>query len=285
MTARPFDRAMDKTMKSLLRSLAFTLAAAFGVAAPASASTSSVDYTDMWYIPAESGWGLNLTQQSNLVFVTMFVYGSDNTPRWYVAQVESSNGSNFTGTLYKTTGSYFGAPWVAGLSTTTPAGSMSIVFSTPTTATVTYSVDGVTVTKSVQRQTWRGENLTGNYLGGLTANASSCNNGGNGPIIIFGTSMTVAHNTSSQAVTMTLNAPAASGASATCIFAGTYGQQGKLGSIAGNWSCTVGGSPSNSGTFTMSELQATIRGFNARFTGQDQFCQYAGNFGVVRDIQ
>ena len=215
----------------------------------------------------------------------MFVYGPDNTPRWYVASdLESTDGTSFTGTLYRTTGSYFGTGWVTTQATATPVGSMSIAFNTPATATLTYTADGVTVTKSVQRQTWKGENLTGNYLGGLTANASACNNGGNGPIIIFGTSMTVAHNTSSQGVTITLNAPASSGASATCTFAGTYGQQGKLGSINGNWSCTVGGAPSNSGTFSMTELQATVRGFNARFTGQDQFCQYSGNFGVVRDV-
>lgn len=270
-------------MKSLLRSLAFTLAAALGIAAPASASTFSVDYTDLWYIPNESGWGINLIQQRNVIFATMFVYGTDNTPRWYVASdLESSNGTGFTGALFKTTGSYFGAAWNPATSSATPAGSMSIVFNSPTSATLTYTIDGVTVSKTLLRQTWTGENLTGNYLGGLTSSTSGCTSGN---ILIFGTSMTVSHNTANQAVTITLNAPASSGASATCTFNGTYGQQGKLGSITGNWSCTVGGSPSNSGTFTMSELQATIRGFNAKFTGQDQFCQYSGNFGVVRDIQ
>lgn len=273
-------------MKSLLRSFAFTLAAAFGLALPAAASTSSVDYTDLWYVPTESGWGLNLIQQNNVIFATMFVYGSDNTPRWYVASsLSGSNGTNFTGTLYKTTGSYFGAAWNPGQSSTTPAGSMSIAFNSPTSATLTYTADGVTVTKSLVRQTWTGENLTGNYLGGLTSKTSQCTSGSNTNVLIFGTSMTVQHNTSNQAVTITLVAPAASGASATCTFTGTYGQAGKQGSISGNWSCVVGGSPSNSGTFTMSELQATIRGFNAHFTGQDQFCHYDGNFGVVRDVQ
>jgi hypothetical protein len=277
-------------MKSLLRSLAFALATGFGLALPASASTFSVDYTDLWFNPAENGWGLNLIQQNNVIFATMFVYGGDNTPRWYVASdLESSNGTSFSGTLFKTTGSYFGAAWSPAQSTAIATGSMSIVFNSLTSATVTYTADGVTVTKTLQRQTWKGENLTGNYLGGLTANASSCNNGSNGGIVIFGNStypnVTVSHNGSSQAVTITLNAPSASGTASVCTFTGTYGQQGKLGSISGNWSCTIGGAPYNSGTFTLSELQATVRGFNARFTGQDQFCQYAGNFGTVRDIQ
>ena len=270
-------------MKSLLRSLAFTLAAAFAL--PASASTSSVDYTDLWFIPTESGWGLNLIQQNNVLFATMFVYGTDNTPRWYVASdLESSNGTNFTGTLFKTTGSYFGAGWNTAQSTTTAVGSMSIAFNSPTSATLTYTADGVTVSKSLVRQTWKGENLTGNYLGGLTSKTSGCTNGNNQNVLIFGTSMTVQHNTSSQGVTITLNSTAASGAAAQCIFTGTYGQAGKQGTISGNWSCTVSGAPSNAGTFSMTELQATIRGFNAHFTGQDQFCHYDGNFGVVRDV-
>lgn len=285
MTARPFDRAWITTMKSLLRSLAFTLAAALGIAGPASASTFSVDYTDLWYVPTESGWGLNLIQQNNVIFATMFVYGTDNTPRWYVASdLESANGISFTGTLFRTTGSYFGAAWNPAQTSITSVGSISIVFNTPSTATVTYTVDGVAVTKSVERQTWKGENLSGKWLGGVDANASSCTGGStNGEILISGP-LTVSHNTSNQAVTMSLASTSSSGAATVCTFNGTYGQKGKLGSITGSWSCTISGSPYNNGTFTLSELQATTRGFSSGFQASDQFCQYSGNFGVVRQV-
>jgi hypothetical protein len=285
MEPRPFDRAMDNDMTSLLRRIAFTLAAALGFALPASASTFSVDYSDLWYIPAENGWGLNLIQQNNVLFATMFVYGSDGTPRWYVASdLESSNGTNFSGVLYKTTGPYFGAAWNSSY-TPTAAGTMTIVFNSPTSASLTYVVDGITVGKTLQRQTWKGENLSGTYVGGLAANASSCNTVANGKIYITGGGMSVAHNAASQAVTITLPSTTNTGASSICTFNGTYGQQGKLGSIAGTWSCVINGAPYNNGTFTMSELQSTVRGFNAKFQGQDQFCQYNGNFGVVLDPQ
>jgi hypothetical protein len=284
MTARPFDRARTTTMKSLLRSLALSFAAALAIAAPASASTFSVDYTDLWYVPNESGWGLNLIQQNNVIFATMFVYGTDNTPRWYVASaLQGSNGTNFTGSLFKTTGAYFGAAWNQGQSTTTPVGSMSIAFSSPTAATLTYTADGVTVTKSVQRQTWTGENLSGKWLGGIDANTTACTGQPNQEVLISG-SMTVSHNTSNQAVTIALNATTSNTANTLCNFTGTYGQHGKLGSITGNWSCTVGGAPYNNGTFTLSDLQATVRGFSAGFQASDQFCQYSGNFGVVKQV-
>ena len=53
------------------------------VAAPADAT----DYTDLWYAPAESGWGANVVQSDQFMFVTFFVYGPDNKPTWYTAQL------------------------------------------------------------------------------------------------------------------------------------------------------------------------------------------------------
>jgi hypothetical protein len=84
---------------------------------------------------------------------------------------------------------------------------------------------------------------------------------------------------------MTVNFNTSSGAASVCTFNGSYTQAGKLGNFAGTWSCTVGSSPFNNGTFTLSELQSTVRGFNGKFVAQDQLCHYDGNFGVVRDVQ
>ena len=269
-------------MKTLSQRIAACIAISLAVALPAKASTFSVDYTDLWYIPNESGWGINLIQQNNILFATMFVYGTDNTPRWYVGpDVESTNGTSFSGTLYRTTGPYFGVPWNQAARTDVVAGNISVVFTSPTTATLTYTADGATVTKSVVRQTWRNENLSGNYLGGITANGSSCTNGTTTNILMFG-SMTVSQGGSNQA-NMVVNFTTNSGGAATCTFNGTYGQAGRQGTIGGNWSCTVNGAAANTGTFTMSELDSTIHGFNGRFQGQDQFCRYEGNVGVVRD--
>jgi hypothetical protein len=267
-------------MKSLSQRIAACIALSLAFVLPAKASTTSVDFTDLWFIPAESGWGLNLIQQSNVLFGTLFVYGADNTPRWYVASdLESTNGTSFSGTLFKTTGPFFGAPWTGN--TTTPAGNMTLVFTSVNTATLTYTADGVTVTKNVVRQTWRSENLAGNYLGGLTANGTSCA-AGNTAILMFG-SMSVSQSGGGQ-TSMTINFTTNSNQAAVCTFNGNYAQSGRQGSISGNWSCTVNGTAANVGTFTMTELQASIRGFNGRFQGQDQFCgSYEGNVGVVRD--
>src|SRR5215207_11325714 len=94
---------MSRTFRTFAAGLLVTL----GMAQPASATSFSTDYTDLWFSPAESGWGLNLSQQGNTMFGTLFVYGTDQTPRWYVASALVATSTNsFTGALYRTTGPY-----------------------------------------------------------------------------------------------------------------------------------------------------------------------------------
>jgi len=52
----------------------------------------------------------------------------------------------------------------------------------------------------------------------------------------------------------------------------------------GTFSCIVDSQQANSGTFTMTALDAQVNGFHASFVGEDQFCRYNGRFGGVRDV-
>jgi hypothetical protein len=113
---------------------------------------AATNYQDLWWNPAESGWGLNLTHQGNLIFATLFTYANDNRDLWLVASslARQADGS-FSGALYRTTGRAFNsATWA------TPAvsevGTMRLAFSNGTSGTVTYSVNGTTVTKAIERQ-------------------------------------------------------------------------------------------------------------------------------------
>jgi hypothetical protein len=262
-------------MTHILRRFAAALLASLAVALPASATSFSTDYTDLWFNPAESGWGVNVIQQGNTMFATLFVYGPDQTPRWYVAPAIIGNSqTNFTGPLYRTTGPYFGAAWT-GVGPAITVGSMTFNFNTPTTATLTYSVDGVNVAKSIQRQTFTANNLGGTFLGGLTANASGCST----TAILAFDHFTASHSSANQ-VSIPVQFFAGNGQAATCTFNGAYTQAGKMGNVAGNWSCTTG----NAGSFTISQIDVTQTGWSGRFNGNDQFCGYSGFFGGVKDI-
>src|SRR2546430_2792124 len=127
----------------------------------------AIDYSIMWWLPAESGWGVSFTQNEGVIFMTFFIYGPDNKPTWYVAVAYRDANGNFAGNLYSTVGSYFGAPWnPAEHPTATLAGNASFVPSSPYQGTPTYSlIGGPTVTKSIQRPTLTAIALHGDYHG------------------------------------------------------------------------------------------------------------------------
>lgn len=269
-------------MTSFFRRFLATLAASFAIALPASATTFSTDYTDLWWNQAENGWGLNIVQQYETLFATLYVYGTDNTPRWYFASDMKGTPTFFSGSLYRTTGPAFSATFNPTAVTVTPVGTMNITFATATTGTLQYTVDGVTITKPIGRNTFRNNVLSGNFLGGMSAIASSCGNtANNGPALIFG-DMTVTGGTSVQfRVDFFNNA----GVASTCFFTGNHVQQGRFGSITGGtMTCTQGSNTVNQGTFGMTEIDMGTNGMSAIFTGSDQFCNYSGRFGGLRDV-
>jgi hypothetical protein len=268
-------------MTSKLRNFAVALLASLAFCLPAAATTSGDDYTDIWWAgPAESGWGVNFIQQGATIFATMFVYGTDNTPRWFVATMLQAGAGSYTGQMSSTTGPYFGAGTfnASGVAVTT-VGSMTVNFTSPYAGSMQYSVNGVVVNKAIIRQGFANNNLVGDYLGGLTANGTNCHNTTNGPILI---NDTLRVNQSGQQLNMVVSFfTSGSGSSAQCTFNGTLTLQGRVGSVTnGTWSCTTG----NQGSFTLDMVDANQNGFNARFNGSDQFCTYNGFFGGLKDV-
>lgn len=122
------------------------------------AATGAANYTALWWNAAESGWGLNATQQGNIVFATLFTYDSGGAPMWLVMSNGARQGSadTFSGELYRTTGPVFNAvpftPINAG--NVTQVGTMTLAFSGANAGTLTYTVNGVSVTKSISKQVY-----------------------------------------------------------------------------------------------------------------------------------
>ena len=75
---------------------------------PTSAQVPS--YGDMWWVPAESGWGVSISQQYRQLFVVWYAY-RNGVPTWYVMPSGTwTNAETWTGTLYRTSypGAYLG---------------------------------------------------------------------------------------------------------------------------------------------------------------------------------
>lgn len=114
------------------------------------------NFQDLWWNPAESGWGINLTHQGNIIFATLFTYDANGKGQWLVMsrgekQAPVNNHLVFSGTLYRTTGPVFNTvPWIP--IAIMPVGNMRLEFSNGNSASLTYDVNGISVTKQIQRQ-------------------------------------------------------------------------------------------------------------------------------------
>jgi len=114
------------------------------------------NFQDLWWRPAgvESGWGMNVTQQGDKLFVTWFTYDHDGKGLWLVASNVARTGTNrFSGTLYRTTGPVFDtARWDPSAVGVTAVGSVNLAFGDANNGTFTYTVNGTTQSKPITRQ-------------------------------------------------------------------------------------------------------------------------------------
>ena len=112
-----------------------------------------VNYTDIWWNPAESGWGLTVTHQPGNMFLAWFVYDTNRQPTWFVSSCAATSDQNgCSGTLLRVTGPRFSAPFDSSQVHATPAGTVSLRFTDPDNGVLTYTVDGVDGTKTITRE-------------------------------------------------------------------------------------------------------------------------------------
>ena len=111
----------------------------------------AVDYSDLWWNPTESGWGMAMSQQYGITFLAWYIYDATGNPTWLVASCVM-NGSSCTGTLYGTTGPSFGATFNSSLVRSSVAGTITVNFIDANHALVSYTASGVTSTEIITRQ-------------------------------------------------------------------------------------------------------------------------------------
>lgn len=117
---------------------------------------AATNYQDLWWAAppgTESGWGINLTQQGDVIFATWFTYDLDGTPLWLSVTAPRSGGSAFSGTLYRTTGPAFNAvPFKPAAVVATPVGTATFTFSDGAHAQFAYTANGVAQAKAITRE-------------------------------------------------------------------------------------------------------------------------------------
>jgi len=268
-------RRSDSLLQSLL---ALVVALLAGFSAPAA---RAADYTDVWWIPAERGWGVNVVHTDNFLFLTFFIYDENNKPTWYTADLVLDATGAFTGGLYATTGTHYAKPWnTADVGAAQQVGNASFRPSTTNVyeATLTYVVDGVgTITKAVSRLPLTPPIIGGQYTGGISALQTSCNNSsGNGAYkLTYDLQVTQSN---AGAATFTFTYPAYA-----CTLSGNLAQHGRQYTISGaTYKCTQNGQTIFSGSAELSEIIATAQGIEGRWTANTgSGCREAAQFSAV----
>jgi hypothetical protein len=115
-------------------------------------TTPAVDFTDLWWNKNESGWGMAVAHQYGNVFLAWYVYDPLGKPVWYVAPSCAVSGSSCSGALYRTTGPAFGPPLDPSKVQAFPVGSAIVSFIDANNAVLSFTVDGVSATKTITRQ-------------------------------------------------------------------------------------------------------------------------------------
>jgi hypothetical protein len=258
-----------------LRTLFAALLLALAVVRPAAAT----DFTDIWWNPAENGWGVNFIQSDNFIFATFFIYGADQQPTWYSGQMTYNSGNNtWSGGLYRTTGPYYGGTWVQSQVTNNQVGNVTFTPSSSTTGSLQYNVGSINVSKTITRQTLTPIALGGNYAGAFVSIFSNCNSSGNNGSVTIFVNMTVTQ-TAAGNLQLLFQDPSTQTA---CAFQGTYSQEGTLFRIP-NASYNCGSSFTS--TANVTQIKATAQGiewqWSSPLTSQFPGCIETGYMSAV----
>ncbi len=261
-----------------IRTRMILAALAMSIAIPAHAVGRWTDATDLWWNSGQSGWGVNVTQQNDVLFLTFFVYGPNLNPVWYSAsdvrlQATTNGVLVYTGALYETHGSWLADNFYDPAALIyRQVGTVMFRLNSIGSATLIYSVDGLTIQKQLTRFTWRTNELAGSYLGAIAGDYFGCvSSFSNGYAEEGGLRYVLTQTSTNLAIQAT-------GGSATCVYSGTYVQEGRMGSMKGAYTCTNG----TFGTFEASEIEANPQVFSAKVTTLTNVCNFSGRIGGLR---
>ena len=146
-------------MSRFLTCVAFLLAAATARAEP-------LNYQDLWWAGSqENGWGMSISQQGSSLFTVLYVYDASGNPQWVVMPQAAWNSTftSVTGSLYIPSGSPYSSYDASRFVANSAVGTASIDFASTNNATLRYTINGVSGSKSITRQVFGNGAAVGNY--------------------------------------------------------------------------------------------------------------------------
>ena len=119
------------------------------------ASAGPANYSDMWWAgTAENGWGMSIQQHGQIQLNALYVYDNAGKPIWYVLPggMWNSDFTTYAGAIYQPTSAPLNNYSKEQFKVGAPVGNISINFTSNSTATLQYVINGISGQKSIQRQ-------------------------------------------------------------------------------------------------------------------------------------
>jgi hypothetical protein len=268
------NQTLHRTRRSLqARIRRLTLCATLAWCALANPAFAT-KYQDIWWNANESGWGLNITQQGDILFATWYVQAQDGSPTWFTSVARKGSGETFSGGVSTARGPWFGGPWNPAAVSAQTLGNATFTFPDSRTLQLSYSAGGANVNKTLTRFTYGALRVAGDFYGTDLGQPSGCANNDR----YFATSIFRVATSGTNAISIVQETPSAAG-SATCTLTGSYSQAGTTLEASGNYTCSSGAS----GTWRARDGIFTDDAFALRITSQNGSCRLDATFAGARN--
>lgn len=258
-----FTIAAVAALASALVAGALAFAQVAAAATPALPKTNiTVDVTDIWWPEDEPGWGVQLIQNADIIFATMFVYDENGEPIFFVATLEKVAGIDaFTGELSVAGGTHYSLPWDPADRIEFVVGTMTFALTGAGTGTLDYSVGPSHVVKTIKRQALKLEDNSGDYriTHTWTSEGAGCTDAdayipASGPV--NGDLAIQRLGPDSALVSLTWRLAPLD----VCTTTASYSQQGRLGNYLGTLTCSTSGTTGVLALFEVSNRPKILTG-------------------------
>ena len=255
----------------------------------ANAQTFSIDtsavspLTGLWWNANESGWGASITQQSDKIFVAMYVYDVAGNATWYTMFCTISNTSCNGDLLRNKGGASPTAPWNGSGISAPIVGTMTLQFTGNDAAMMSYTLDGLSAVKQITRFVFGPlppvvPGLAGTWFGAIIETRSNCtqsqNNGGRATYGQYDIGMGAGP---SGAISISL----AGVTGLQCTYSGSFTTNGARLNANGNLSCSDG----KRGTWKSTNIAITAKSMTLELAVKldtTETCNVAAILGGVR---
>lgn len=211
-----------------MRALVLVIALAF----PAFAGAVTANYEDWWWNDQQSGHGLNIGQQNDILFVSWFTYDETGAGMWLTMSAFLT-GTRASGDWIRTTGPALGTPFDPAKVTKTIVGTGTLTFGSLHDATLDWTVNGKSGSVALTRMSWATRNPAGAQAGRMYVTPVGCSGAPN-----LNVSITTTYSTSGSTITVIDDYRPIG--TKVCTMTGTLVPSGSYFFVSGSYACDNG---------------------------------------------